>query len=213
MSFDINWEEKVYKKKKQINKYPFDWVVSSVSKYISKNKKNIAVELGCGTGNNLEFLSSHNYSKIIGVDGSKSAINYAKKKLEKNKKIKLIQADFSQTSFKNVDLFLDRGSITHNKKKVIKKIFKNLLSQLNSGGFFLSSLFSKKHHGFKDRKGNNFFVKEMKIQNGIVASFFNEKEIKNLFKEFKVISLIEETKHDKITNKRTSMWNIVCKKY
>ena len=206
-------KKKSIKKKKQINKYPFDWVVSSVSKYISKNKKNIAVELGCGTGNNLEFLSSHGYSKIIGVDGSKSAINYAKKKLENNKKIKLIQADFSQTSFKNVDLFLDRGSITHNKKKVIKKIFKNLLSQLNSGGFFLSSLFSKKHHGFKDRKGNNFFVKEMKIKNGIVASFFNEKEIKNLFKEFKLISLIEETKHDKITNKRTSMWNIVCKKY
>ena len=42
MSFDINWEEKVYKKKKQINKYPFDWVVSSVSKYINKKKKNIA---------------------------------------------------------------------------------------------------------------------------------------------------------------------------
>ena len=213
MSFDINWEEKVYKKNKQINKFPFDWVVSSVSKYISKNKKNMAVELGCGTGNNLEFLSSHGYSKIIGVDGSKSAINYAKKKYKKNKKIKLIQADFSQTSFENVDLFLDRGSITHNKKIIIKKIFKNLLSQLNSGGFFLSSLFSKKHHGYKDRKGNNFFVKEMKIQNGIVASFFDEKEIKNLFKEFKVISLIEETKHDKITNKKTSMWNIICKKY
>tara|TARA_S200000501_G_scaffold358082_1_gene382468 strand:- start:84 stop:725 length:642 start_codon:yes stop_codon:yes gene_type:complete len=213
MSFDINWEEKVYKKNKQINKFPFDWVVSSVSKYISKNKKNMAVELGCGTGNNLEFLSSHGYSKIIGVDGSKSAINYAKKKYKKNKKIKLIQADFSQTSFENVDLFLDRGSITHNKKIIIKKIFKNLLSQLNSGGFFLSSLFSKKHHGYKDRKGNNFFVKEMKIQNGIVASFFDEKEIKNLFKEFKVISLIEETKLDKITNKKTCMWNIICKKY
>ena len=213
MSFDINWEEKVYKKNKQINKFPFDWVVSSVSKYISKNKKNMAVELGCGTGNNLEFLSSHGYSKIIGVDGSKSAINYAKKKYKKNKKINLIQADFSQTSFENVDLFLDRGSITHNKKIIIKKIFKNLLSQLNSGGFFLSSLFSKKHHGYKDRKGNNFFVKEMKIQNGIVASFFDEKEIKNLFKEFKVISLIEETKLDKITNKKTCMWNIICKKY
>ena len=212
MSFDINWEEKVYKKKKQINKYPFDWVVSSVSKYITK-KKNIAVELGCGTGNNLEFLSIQGYSQIIGVDGSKSAIDYTKKKLKKNKKIKLIQADFSQTSFENVDLFLDRGSITHNKKKIIKKIFKNILSQLNSGGFFLSSLFSKKHHGFKDRKGKNFFAKEMKIQNGIVASFFDEKEIRSLFKEFNVISLIEETKHDKITNKRTSMWNIICKKY
>ena len=99
------------------------------------------------------------YSKL-GVDGSKSAIDYAKKKLKKNKKIRLIQADFSRTSFENVDLFLDRGSITHNRKKIIKKIFKNILSQLNSGGFFLSSLFSKKHHGFNDRKGKNFFPKK-----------------------------------------------------
>lgn len=213
MSFDTNWEEKVYKKNKQINNYPFDWVVSSVSKYISKNKKNVAVELGCGTGNNLEFLSGHGYSKIIGVDGSKSAIGYTKKKLKKNKKIILIQADFSKTLFKNVDLFLDRGSITHNRKKNIRKIFKNILSQLNSGGFFLSSLFSKKHDGFKDRKGKNFFAKEMKISKGIVASFFEEKEIRNLFKDFNIISLTEETKHDKIINKRTSMWNIICKKY
>ena len=53
----------------------------------------------------------------------------------------------------------------------------------------------------------------MKIQNGLVASFFEEKEIRNLFRDFNIISLIEETKHDKITKKRTSMWNIICKKY
>ena len=77
----------------------------------------------------------------------------------------------------------------------------------------MSSLFSKKHDGFKDKKGKNFFAKEMKIQNGIVASFFVEKEIRNLFKEFNIISLMEEINHDKITNKRTSMWNIICKKH
>lgn len=77
----------------------------------------------------------------------------------------------------------------------------------------MSSLFSKKHDGFKDKKGANFFAKEMKIKNGIVASFFEEKEIRSLFIKFNIISLTEEVKHDKITNKRTSMWNIVCKKY
>ena len=53
----------------------------------------------------------------------------------------------------------------------------------------------------------------MKIQNGIIASFFEEKEIRSLFRDFNIISLTEEIKHDKITNKRTSMWNIICKKY
>ena len=212
MSFDINWEKKIYKKKKQINNYPFDWVISSIIKYIPKNKKNIAVELGCGTGNNLEFLSDQGYSKIIGVDGSKSALQYAKKKLKKNNKIQLMQADFTKIFFVNIDLFLDRGSITHNKKEDIKKIFTSILSQLNTGGFFFSSMFCKSHYGYKDRNGGNFFSKEMKVKNGIVASFFNEKEIRNLFKDFNLISLVKETNHDKITNKKSSMWNVICKK-
>jgi SAM-dependent methyltransferase len=212
MSFDINWEKKIYKKKRQINNYPFDWVVSSIIKYIPKNKKNIAVELGCGTGNNLEFLSNQGYSKIIGVDGSKSALQYAKKKLKKNNKIQLMHADFTKIFFVNIDLFLDRGSITHNKKEDIKKIFISILSQLNKGGFFFSSMFCKSHYGYKDRNGENFFSKEMKVKNGIVASFFQEKEIRSLFKDFNLISLVKETKHDKISNKKSSMWNVICKK-
>jgi SAM-dependent methyltransferase len=212
MSFDTNWEKKIYKKKRQINNYPFDWVVSSIIKYIPKNKKKIAVELGCGAGNNLEFLSDQGYSKIIGVDGSKSAIQYAKKKLINKKKIELVQADFAEISFENVDLFLDRGSITHNKKEDIKKIFLNILSQLNPGGFFLSSMFCTSHYGYKDKNGENFFSKEMKVKNGIVASFFQEKEIRSLFKNFNLVSLVKETNHDKITNKQSSMWNVICKK-
>jgi SAM-dependent methyltransferase len=211
MSFDENWEKQIYRKKRQINNYPFDWVVSSIIKYIPKKKRRIAVELGCGTGNNLEFLSDQNYSKIIGIDGSKSAIKYAREKLKNNNKIELMHADFNEIFFENVDLFLDRGSITHNKKEDIKKIFINILSQLNKGGFFLSSMFCKSHSVYKKNK-NNYFSKEMKVKNGIVASFFQEKEIRSLFKNFNLISLVKETKHDKITNNKSSMWNVICKK-
>ena len=31
--FDISWENKIYKKGKQINLYPYDWVVSSSSNF------------------------------------------------------------------------------------------------------------------------------------------------------------------------------------
>jgi len=212
MTFDINWENKIYKKNRQTNDFPFDWVVSSVNKYIPKRKKNIAVELGCGTGNNLEFLSNYGYSKTIGIDGSLSAIKYGKKKIKKNKKIHLINADFTNTFFEKVDLFLDRGSITCNEKKDIDKIFKNVFSQLNPDGFFFSSLCSKKHDAFKDRKGKKFFAKSMKISTGITASFFNENEVRNLFKKFELISLTEEIKYDKINNSQTCMWNVISKK-
>ena len=60
MTFDKKWETKIYKQGKQINQYPYDLIVSFVNKYYkrnnlkSKNKK--ALDLGCGTGNNLKFI-------------------------------------------------------------------------------------------------------------------------------------------------------------
>ena len=213
MTFDTTWEKKIYKKKKQLNNYPFDWVVSSIINYIPKKKNFFAVELGCGAGNNLEFLSDQGYSRIIGVDGSKSAIQHAKKKIKK-KNIELIQSDFTEIFFENVDLFLDRVSLTHNKKEDIKKILSNILSQLNVGGFFLSSMFCKSHYAYKEkkRKTETFFSKEMKVKNGVVTSFYDEKEIRSLFKNFTLISLVNDIKYDKIKNKRSAVWNIICKK-
>ena len=37
-SFDYKWEQKIYKKKLHINKYPFDQVVSLTNKFFKKKK-------------------------------------------------------------------------------------------------------------------------------------------------------------------------------
>ena len=71
----------IYKKGKQIIKYTFDIVVSNVNT-LFKNKKVLklkALELGCGTGNNLKFFIDFGFKHVTGIDGSKSAIKEAKK--------------------------------------------------------------------------------------------------------------------------------------
>lgn len=163
-------------KKRQLNNYPFDWVVSSVIKYIPKNKKNLAVELGCGAGNNLEFLSDQGYSKIIGVEGSKSAVQYAKKKIKK-KNIEIIQSDFKEIFFENVDLFLDRGSLTHNKKKDINIVLSNIISQLNIGGFFYPQCFVKVTMYIKKKKQKIFFLKKWKLKMEWLQVFMMKKKL------------------------------------
>ena len=75
MSFDTNWEEKVYKKNKQINNYPFDWVVSSVSKYISKNKKNYVKSVGEQGSGILSSMNNANCLIYLPVEKGKSNIN------------------------------------------------------------------------------------------------------------------------------------------
>ena len=49
--FDKNWENNIYKKNRQINNYPSEWVVSNTYKYIIKkfNLKKANSSLECQT--------------------------------------------------------------------------------------------------------------------------------------------------------------------
>lgn len=98
--FNNNWEKNIYRKKKQINDYPFDWVVSSTKRYLKNFKKKAVIELGCGTGNNLNLFENLKFKKIVGIEGSKTASKISKKRFKKNKNIKIINEDFINFNYK-----------------------------------------------------------------------------------------------------------------
>ena len=214
MSFDKNWEKLVYKKSLQINQYPFDWIVSSTFNRIKGFNKKKVLELGCGTGNNLRFFRDLNFKEIIGIDGSKTAIELARKNI-KSKKIKLILDDFSKINFKSnyFDLIVDRGSITHNSKREINQIFEKLYKFLKKDGLFFSRMFSSRHYGNHTKIKNKSFKDEINSKEGLTTSFFNEHEIKKLFSKFKIISLhLEENKSLIPDNRKNSAWWLIISK-
>tara|TARA_B100000674_G_C37686140_1_gene843760 strand:+ start:179 stop:847 length:669 start_codon:yes stop_codon:yes gene_type:complete len=220
--FDEKWNNAIYAQNKQINKYPYNWVVSKVYAYFKGHKlinKEAVLELGSGTGNNLSFLSEFGFEKIIGVEGSLVATKLARNFLKKKKNVSLKNFDFINLPMKDNKfiLCLDRGSITHNGINDIKKTFKEVYRVLKPGGYFFSSLFSNKHYQYlKSKKYKNktlSFEDIMGVNGGIVASFFDEKEIRRLFSKFEILEIIHEVNtwhHDK--KKSTAMWNIIAKK-
>ena len=214
MKFDKKWETEIYKKKKQINKYPYNSIVSAVNKSFKNKKinKSCALDLGCGTGNNLKFLVNYGFKKVIGIDGSKSAINEAKKTLKKNK-CELICADFNNYNFgkKKYDLIIDRGSVTHNLKENIDKIFNSLKIALKDEGILISHLFSQKHSEFKNYKSKESFKKSMRVSVGMTANFFSKKDIINSFKDFNILSLSHAVKTDIFTKEVSAFWYIIAK--
>ncbi len=211
--FDISWENKIYKKGKQINLYPYDWVVSSSFKFLKK--KTIALEIGCGSGNNLGFLNDFGFNKIVGLDGSKSACEFAKKKFKKFKNIEIFNENFNLFNYEinKYDLILDRGSLTHNKIVNIESTIKNIYHGLKKKAYFFSSIFSNDHFystKSKDQKSFSFMTKD---GSGVMANFFSEKEVKKLYSNFKLIELSKQVREIKYpVNQNFSMWNIICQK-
>jgi cyclopropane fatty-acyl-phospholipid synthase-like methyltransferase len=214
LNFDKKWETEIYKKKRQINKYPFDSIVSAVSKNFKNKRVNgsYALDLGCGAGNNLKFLINFGFKKVTGIDGSNSAIKEVKKTIKTNK-CELICADFNDYYLGNnkFELIIDRGSITHNTKENINKIFNNIKIALKNNGIFISHLFSQKHSEFKNYKSKKMFKNSMKVSTGMIANFFSKKEIVHLFKDFKILSINHAVETDIFTKEVTAFWYIVAK--
>ena len=225
MGFDKSWNTEVYNKNSQVNKYPFDHVVSTVFSYFGsvENRSNIKIlELGCGTANNISFLAHEGFT-ATGLDGSESAIEIGKDILKaKNLKANLICQDFTNLSnFDNqsFNMVIDRGSITHNKREDIKKAISHVYRVLKSGGIFLSHIFSTDHnalHYGKDTGDGTVseFTGGFYLGHPMIFFFASEKDIVDLYEsKFTMVSKILNVQYEKMKdNDQRAMWNLICKK-
>ena len=55
-------------------------------------------------------------------------------------------------------------------------------------------------------------VKNVNKDGGIKSSFLDSKEIKNIYKKFKIISIIEEVKTDIVSKEKYAAWYLILKK-
>ncbi len=123
-----HWQKNVYKKNLQLNKIPFDEVISYFKKINSNKKKIYVLEIGCGCGNNLSFLAEEGYN-VSGIDFSSKAIDIAKKNINSKKlKVDLKVGNIKKLDWpdKKFDFVFDRSAITHNTYEDINLILKEV---------------------------------------------------------------------------------------
>ena len=116
-SFDPSWENRYKANPKYRNHYPWSFIVSFVfeNKPKGKNHSDINIlEVGCGNGNNLWFAAREGF-KVFGIDGSQTAIDYAKDWFEREGLSGEFRVgDYSSLPFKeeSFDFVLDRSALT-----------------------------------------------------------------------------------------------------
>jgi SAM-dependent methyltransferase len=224
MAFDYKWESAIYSKSLQINKYPFDHVVSTVMRlFRDTDRRNRRVlELGCGTGNNLAFLAREGF-QVHGVDGSPTAVEAAHSFLEgQGLTADLKCFDFTDLSVYDTgsfDFILDRGSVTHNSRDSIIGIISQVSRLLKDGGYFLTVMFSDKHSGCQfgvkssDGTYSNFTDGYLE---GLSFPFYfaSEDDLTEFFDcNFKVCHKIHQVYTDiLVDNDVRAMWSVLVQK-
>lgn len=210
---DKSWNN-IYAAGFQLNEYPYEWVIASTKKIINNpNKKNV-LDLGCGNGNHINFFLKFKFKFITAIDASEVVIKSVFKKFRHNKKIEIINDNISTHNFRVnfYDLILDRMTITHNKKKEIKVLVNNLYTSLKKDGYIFSMCFSQKHNEYKKLNKNGISFNNIYKTKGITTSFMSLNDIKDIYKKFKIISIVEEIKNDVLTGDSQAFWYLILKK-
>ena len=195
------WEE-IYSRNEQLNKYPFDSVVSFIFKNFGKlsyeERKNIKIlEVGCGACNNIWFLSEEGFD-TYGIDISKSAINFGKKVLEKkNLNANLMVGSFTELPYEDnyFDIIIDRLAITQC-PTFIEDSLLNVKRVLKDEGLFFSIMFNTEHSGYKESIGKQESINNygfMKVNDDYLSNlgqtYFIDNENTIIKKYFKIINL------------------------
>ena len=132
-----DWEEDIYAKGLQLNRWPFSDVVSAVIRAtLGKKKDEICIlEIGCGAGNNVWFFAEEGFQSY-GIDLSPSAIEFGKSYLTSRRvTADLRVGDISTLPWDDgtFDYVVDRGALTQIDYDHIEAVLKEVLRVLKPG--------------------------------------------------------------------------------
>jgi 2-polyprenyl-3-methyl-5-hydroxy-6-metoxy-1,4-benzoquinol methylase len=218
-SFDKKWDE-VYTNGQQLNEFPYTDLVSFYYNKFKKNTEKLNIlEVGCGAGNNLEFLAEMGHT-VYGVDASEKVIEYAKKKFRQ----KNLTGNFSVNKFTKLpfeenffDLILNRAAICHTDIISADIALKECNRVMKNTGIFYSTFFTS----FNTFKANMIdFGYYNSFEDGFTdvgaLKFYNIFEIIKIFEKnnFNITNLYLTEKKDmkNIPTKVNSEWIIHSKK-
>lgn len=160
-----------------VNKQPSGLIRNFfLKKYNEKLNGNKAIDLGCGAGNDTEFLISKGF-KVTAIDSEEQVMDILESRNIDKTKYEVIIGDFSKIEIPKADLILANMSLFFVKDN-FEEFLKNLLGKVNKKGFVAANFLGKED----DWKGINSTIEKVKL-----LEFFKEFDF-NYFSEEKYYS-------------------------
>ena len=163
--------------KATINKKPSGLIRNFfLKKYNEKLNGNTAIDLGCGAGNDTDFLISKGF-KVTAIDSEEQVKDILDSKNIDKEYLDVIIGDFSKVEIPKADLILANMSLFFVKDN-FEEFLKNLITKINAGGFVVANFLGNED----DWKRRQTTIEKEKL-----LDFFKDFDI-NYFSEEKYYS-------------------------
>ena len=160
-----------------------------LNNYNENFKGNTALDLGCGAGNDTEFLISKGF-KVTAIDNNEQVKSILETRNLNSEDLNIIIDDFSKIDLPKADLVNSHFSM-HYVKENFDGFMKNLLQNvINPKGVFIGNFLGKED----DWKESNTTVEKEKLL--------------EYFKDFNIFYFSEEKYYQDATSKKNKFWHV-----
>lgn len=148
--YDRRWDDAIYARGAQLNRWPYDAVVSFLFRHAPRERERAHVrvlEIGCGAGNNLWAAAREGF-RVAGVDASPLAIDAAARRLrDEGLGGDLRVAGFEALPFADraFDLAIDRLALTCAPRATALDAEGELRRVLGAGAKLYTNVLSRAH--------------------------------------------------------------------
>lgn len=176
--------------KKTINKNPSAQIRTFFLKNYNQNfKGTTAIDLGCGAGNDTEFLISKGFN-VTAIDNNEQVKNILESRNLKNENLNIIIDDFSKVDLPKADLVNAHFSMHYVKANFDEFITNLLQNVINTKGVFIGNFLGK-----EDEWKENFTTVE-------------KERLLEYFKGYNILYFSEEKYYQDTARKKNKFWHV-----
>ena len=159
-----------------------------INNYYQKLEGNIAMDLGCGAGNDTKFLIDKGFN-VIAIDREEQVKDIIESQNLNKDKVKVVIDDFSKIEYSKVDLILANFSLFFVRDN-FNEFMENLLNNVNSKGFFIGNFLGKEDEWFEAK------------------TTVDKNELLEFFKDFKMYYFSEEKYYKNTATGKNKFWHV-----
>lgn len=141
MKNEENWSLYIDKTKES---NPRDFVVKSMKFFNQENFKGKAVDIGCGAGNDINFMLENGW-EVLGIDSEPHSKYVCEERFGNNSNFSFLLTDFKSIEIPHCDWVNASFSLPFCPKEALKPLINQILNKLSKNGRFSGNFFGDRH--------------------------------------------------------------------